>query len=321
MNLGKSLMFLVVLFSVLGLFTFANVLVVSAQNETGTTGTGGNSYGGQTWIDYNTSNVRMTDLTATITVTIKNTKNHVVYFKISQLYTDDLSNGPIKFIVDWTDPQAERMIDPVSPELGGDYGWSIQPGETKTVSFKVSAVEAMGETPAWISNAGAVSNTYWPLIPDMGLYASWFMPNEIEMLNPDLDLKSWKGTFCFTATNFAEYAVAGIIRGPIIPTDSKLTYSDPTVTFQDRDLALNTNVAAWDIHLSPDESVAYTYTYEWPIGQCTNCSNASAKTNFGLTNATPPTTVPSRSTGVPYGLLAIAVVVVAAGVGYAKFLR
>lgn len=179
----------------------------------------------------------------------------------------------------------------------------------------------MGETPAWISNAGAVSNTYWPLIPDMGLYASWFMPNEIEMLNPDLDLKSWKGTFCFTATNFAEYAVAGIIRGPIIPTDSKLTYSDPTVTFQDRDLALNTNVAAWDIHLSPDESVAYTYTYEWPIGQCTNCSNASAKTNFGLTNATTPTTVPSRTTGVPYGLLAIAVVVVAAGVGYAKFLR
>ena len=27
------------------------------------------------------------------------------------------------------------------------------------------------------------------------------MPNEIETLNPDLDLLSWKGTFSFTATN------------------------------------------------------------------------------------------------------------------------
>jgi len=67
MNLGKSLMILVLLFSVLGVFTFANSLaVVSAQNE---------SPGGQTWIQYNSSNVRMTALTATITVTIKITKN------------------------------------------------------------------------------------------------------------------------------------------------------------------------------------------------------------------------------------------------------
>ena len=40
------------------------------------------------------------------------------------------------------------MIDPVSPELGGDYGWSIQPGETKTVSFKVNASGYMGESPS-----------------------------------------------------------------------------------------------------------------------------------------------------------------------------
>jgi hypothetical protein len=317
MNFGKSLILLVVLFSFLGLFTFANAVVVSAQNETTT------SPGGQTWIAYNQSNVRLTALTSTIKVTIKNTKNHVAYFKISQVYTGSLvSNSTIKFIVDWTDPQAERMIDPVSPELGGDYGWAIQPGETKTVTFKVSAVFGMGDEPSWIANAGAVSNTYWPLIPDMGMYSSWFMPNEIETLNPDLDLQSWKGTFTFTATNFAEYPVAGIIRGPIIPTDSKLTYSDPTVTFQDRDLALNTNVAAWDIHYDPDQSVGYTYTYEWPIaaGSSNGSSNRSVNT-LGLTNATTPTTVPSRSTGVPYGLLAVAILVVGAGIGYAKFLR
>lgn len=316
MNLGKSLMFLLVLFSVLGIFTFANALVVSAQNDT----TPSTSPGGQTWIDYPESNVKMTALTATIKVTIKNTKNHVVYFKISQLYTDHL-NDTIKFQVDWEDPPAERMIDPVSPELNGDYGWSIQPGETKTVSFKVSATGLMGNEPAWISDRAAVNNTYWPLIPDMGLSTSWFMPNEIEMLNPDLDLKTWCGTFTFTATNQAEYPVAGIIRGPIIPTDSKLTSSNPQVTFLDKDIVLNTDVAAWDIHLSPGQEVGYAYTYEWPIAAGTSGNASAATTNFGLTNATPPTTVPTRTTGVPYGLFLIAVIVVAAGVGYAKFLR
>lgn len=311
MNLGKSLIILVLLFSVLGVFTFAESLaVVSADNS---------SPGGQTWIAYNESNVKMTALTATIKVTLKNNANHVQYFKISQVYTGSLTNGTIRFIVDWTNPKADRMIDPVSPELGGDYGWAIQPGETKTVSFKVSATGLMGNEPSWIANAGAVDNTYWPLVPDMGLYTSWFMPNEIETLNPSLDLKSWCGTFTFTATNFADYSVAGIIRGPIIPTDSKLTSSDPTVTFQDKDITLNTKVAAWDIHLSPDESEGFTYTYEWPIPGSSSTGNGNNL--FPVTTAKNATTVPTKTTGVPYGLLGIAVLIVGAGLGYAKFLR
>ncbi|MGV8143077.1 MAG: hypothetical protein ACP5OJ_00495, partial [Methanothermobacter sp.] len=68
MNLGKSLIVLILLFSVVGVFTFAETMtVVSAEND---------SAGDQTWIDYNTSNVRMTALTATIKVTIKNNNDH-----------------------------------------------------------------------------------------------------------------------------------------------------------------------------------------------------------------------------------------------------
>jgi len=315
MNFGKTLIVLITLFAVLGTFSFASSLaVVSAQNET--------QEGGSSWISYNSSNVRMTALTATIHVTIKNTNDHVEIFKISQSYTDDL-NTPINWTVDWTDPPASRMIDPVSPELGGDYGWEIQPGETKNVAFKLSAYGLMGSTPTWIYNLDAVDNTYWPLIPDMGLMSSWFMPNEIEMLNPKLDLQSWKSTFTFTATNFANYPVVGIIRAPIVPSDSKLTYSNPTVTYQDKELALNTNIAAWDVHLDPDQSQFFCYIYEWPIaasGSCNNCGNGSSNI-IPTTAAKNTTTVPSRTTGVPYGLLAIAVMIVAAGLGYAKFLR
>ncbi len=315
MNFSKALITAIAVFAILGAFIFANSLnVVSADNSTAS--------GSQTWIAYNQSNVKMTQLTATIHVTIKNTKDHVEYFKISQVYSK--TTPPINFTVDWTDPQADRMIDPVNPDLGGDYGWSIQPGETKNVAFKVSAYGLMGNEPSWVFNDAAVPNTYWPLIPDMGLYTSWFQPNEIETLNPDMQLKSWSGTFTFTATNFANYPVAGIIRGPIIPTDSKLTDSDPQVTFQDKDIALNTNVAAWNINLAPDESEFFTYTYEWPIsangGNGSNFGNGTSVFAHGnATNSTP--TVPSQNTGVPYGLFILAAGMVAAGVGYAKFLR
>lgn len=224
-------------------------------------------------------------------------------------------------MVDWTDPEAERMIDPVSPELGGDYGWAIPAGQTKTVKFKVSATGLMGNEPAWISEGTAVPNTYWPLVPDMGLQASWFMPNEIEMLNPNLDLQSWCGTFTFTATNFASYPVAGIIRGPIIPTDSALTFSDPQA-FVDNEVAFNTNVAAWDIHLDPQESQGFVYTYKWPIN-ASSSPTGNGQNLFPVTaaNNTTNTTVPTQNTGAPYGLLVLAVIVVAAGLGYAKFLR
>lgn len=312
MDFGKTLITLLVIFTFLGVFSFVGSLgVASAQDINLTTGD-------QTWIAYNESNVKMTDLTATICVTIKNNNDHVQYFKISHLYTDGLVNGPVNWTV-VSAPGASRMIDPVSPELGGDYGWAIQPGETKTVSFTVKVVGYMGQLPSWVSNANAVPNTYWPLIPDMGLYTSWFMPNEIEMLNPTLDLQSWKGTFEFTAKNYADYAVDGIIRGPIIPTDSELTYSDPEVTFQDKEIVLNTNVAAWDIHLEAGESQYFIYTYKWPLPPGTTPTGKGS--TYKPTSTANATTVPTQTTGVPYGLLVVAVLLLGAGVGYAKFLR
>lgn len=314
MNLGKSLITLILIFSVVGIFTFAHSLtVVSAEDEIP---------GGQTWIQYNESNVKMTFLSATIKVTIKNTGDQVQYFKISQTYTGSLQQpGNIQFRVNWTSPQAVRMIDPVSPELGGDYGWEIQPGETKTVSFKVYAEGLMGNEPTWIANGAAVPNSYWPLIPDMGLMASWFMPNEIEMLNPDLDLISWCGTFGFTATNYADYTVQGIIRGPIIPLDSALTFSEPQA-YIDKDLGLfNTNIVAWNIRLGPGESQRYVYIYNWPMDGSESSSTGSGQNLFPVSAEKTPTTVPTQTTGSPYALLVMAVIIIGAGLGYAKFFR
>ena len=124
------------------------------------------------------------------------------------------------------------------------------PGETKDVSFKLKQSEPFNDhTVTFIVNAGAQPNKYWPLIPDPGIYSSWFQPNEIEMLNPDLDLKYWKGTFSFLLTNHDSHTVSGIIRAPIVPTDSKLTYSNPKATFTDKDLVMNGKIAAWDVTL------------------------------------------------------------------------
>jgi len=323
MNFSKNLIIIVFLLAIISAFTFADALnTVSADNSSGgnSVGTPGTT-GSQTWIAYNTSNVQMTQLTANITVIIKNIGSHVEYFKISQIYSG--TTPPMNFTV-VSHPGAVMMIDPVNPE--GDWGWEIQPGETKTVSFKVDASGVMGNDPGWIGNPNAVSNTSWPLIPDMGLYTSWFMPDEIQTLNPDLQLKSWIGIFTFTATNLATYPVAGIIRGPIIPTASKLTYSNPLVTFQDTSIAPETNVAAWNIHLtkagSSNDHESFIYTYQWPLSG--NGSNIGKGTSsvFAPNNSTNnTTTVPSQNTGIPYGLLALAAVMVTAGVVYAKFLR
>jgi hypothetical protein len=311
MNFSKNLIIIVFLFAIIGAFTFTYSLnTVSADNST--------------WISYNNSNVGMTGLTATITATIKNTASHVEYFKISQSYPT--ATIPVNFTVDWTKPQAERMIDPVSPNLGGDYGWEIQPGQTETVSFEVSAYGGFGSIPAYFANQNAVNSTNWPLLPDMGLYTSWFMPDEIQTLNPNLQLKSWSGTFSFTATNLADYAVAGIIRGPIIPANSKLTSSDPAVTFQDTGIVADTGVAAWNVHIGAGDSEFYTYTYEWPLsangtGNVFNIGNGSSSVFAPKNSTNNTTTVPSQNTGIPYGLLALAAVMVSAGVVYAKFLR
>lgn len=318
MNFGKTLIVLITLFAVLGTFSFASslALVSAADNSSG-----GNS-GEGTWIT-STSNVYITAMTATIKLTIKNTKDHVQYFKISQTYTGSLAdNSTIKWTVDQADtnPTADWMIDNTNNGSNPDLGWKIQPGETKTVCFTLRSKE----NSFVIVPLNTVDNTYWPVIPDFGITASWFMPNEIEMLNPSLDLQSWKGTFTFTASNFgSSETVEGIIRAPIVPSDSLLTYSDPKATFIDEDIALNTNVAAWDASFPQNVGRTFTYIYEWPIqGGSSNGTIGNGSSNtIPTTSATNATTVPSRTTGVPYGLLAIAVMIVAAGLGYAKFLR
>ncbi|MEN4018499.1 MAG: hypothetical protein PQ975_04515 [Methanobacterium sp.] len=283
-------------------------------------------YGAETWIKANQTSVGLSGLTATIHVRIKNNKDHVQYFKISQVYTGSLvDNSTIRWVIDWTDPAASKMIDAVSPELGGDYGWKINPGETKEVTFKVNAVGGMGEISSYIKNAGAVDNIYWPLIPDPGLMASWFQPGEIEVLNPDLDLKSWKGTFTFLLTNHDSRTVSGIIRAPIVPVDSKLTYSNPKATFADKDLVMNGRIAAWDVTIGAGASEWFTYTYEWPSlpssppGPLSGTGKATSSVPETSASSTP--TVPTRETGLPYALFVIGGVLAAGGLIYARFIR
>ncbi len=278
-------------------------------------------YGAETWVKYNNSNVYMTNFFVTIHATIKNDKDHVQYFKISQTYSkvDPTMNWKIV-----SHPGAERMIDPVSPELGGDWGWSIKAGETKKVKFTLEAVNGTSWNPLrfYIYNPSAVENTYWPLIPDPGLYSSWFQPNEIETLNPSLDLKYWQGDFSFDLYNNEDCSVSGIIRAPIVPLDSKLTYSKPKATFKDTDLVLNGKVAAWDVTLgkygSSTDSKEYYYTYVWPSGSASSStgkySNSIPTTNAASAN----TATPFKDTGVPYLPFVIGGILAAGGLAYAR---
>jgi hypothetical protein len=71
---------------------------------------------------------------------------------MSQVYQGSLTdNSTIKWLIDWTDPTAVKMVKSRSPELGGDYGWPIKAGETKTVSFKLRATGLMGGIPTYIN--------------------------------------------------------------------------------------------------------------------------------------------------------------------------
>lgn len=308
MNLSKNTIIIVFLFAIIGAFTFAGSLnTVAADNST--------------WIAYNTSNVGLAGLMATITVTIKNTGSVPEYFKISQIYTGSLLNGTINWNV--TDhPGAEQMIDNVNSASGPDWGWQVAPGETKTVSFTVVANGGGGDIPFYITNANAVPNTFDFLIPDMGLAASWFHPDEIQTLNPNLQLKSWCGTFTFIAINLADYPVSGTIRGPIIPTDSKLIASNPTA-FQDTGSVGSTGVAAWNITLGTGDSECFNYTYEWPLPNNGSVfgTGSSAFAAAGNPTNNNTTTVPSQNTGIPLGLFGLAAAMVGAGVAYSKFLR
>lgn len=279
-------------------------------------------HGTEAWITPTNVSVYMTDLTSVVTVKIKNNKDHVQYFKISQKYTANL-NSSINWVIDWTDPQALKMIDTVSPELGGDYGWKIQPGETKTVSFKVRAVGNSTSDPLIfvILNQASQPNIYWPLLPDPGLYSSWFQANEIEMLNPDLDLQYWRGKFCLLVVNSDAHAVSGIVRAPIVPVDSKLVYSNPKVTFTDKDLVMNGRIAAWDLDLAAGRSQGITYIYEWPDRSSSPSEPGTFSSSMPETSTASTPSIPTREAGLPYGLFVIGGALAAGGLIYTRFIR
>ena len=284
-------------------------------------------YGAETWIKYNQTNVGLSNLVATITVTIKNKGSHVEYFKISNVYQGNLvDDSKIKWVVYDTNPSAVKMVDAVSPELGGDWGWKVQPGQTKTVSFTVYALGAMGvypngaSDPTVIANKDASDKTYWPILPDPGIDASWFQPNEIEMLNPNLDLKSWKGTFTFKLTNLRNYRVSGIIRAPVVPTDSKLVYSDPQATFKDKDLALGGSVASWDVTLGKLGTEWFTYTYYWPYAGSSSSGTGKYSSVVVPTAsaASDNASTSTKNTGIPYFPFIIGGILAAGGLAYAR---
>ena len=284
-------------------------------------------YGAETWVKPENTSVYMTNFYVNIHATIKNNKDHVEYFKISQTYTDDL-DSPIKWkvIPGSIYPPASKMIDTVNAGLGGDLGWKIQPGQTKTVCFTLLAVNSNNTNHALIFNIlnkGAVENTYWPLIPDPGLYTSWFQPNEIELLNPSLDLKSWRGQFGFKLENHDSDTVSGIIRAPIVPTDSKLIYSNPKATFKDNDLVMNGKVAAWDVTLGGGATKQYAYTYLWSSSGSSS-SGAGKYTSASVQTAnaaSTPSSASTKNTGIPYLPFAIGGILAAGGLAYARLRR
>ena len=113
---------------------------------------------------------------------------------------------------------------------------------------------------------------------------------KIEYLNPNLYLVSWKGHFCFWIKNqdTTRPQVSGIVRAPIVPIDSNLTYSNPQVTYIDKELPW-ANTAAWDVVISPGQSQHYSYTYQWP--QSAAGSKISAITSSSAVPATAAATI------------------------------
>lgn len=284
----------------------------------------GISWADETWVveDPEATSYLFTDLNAEILANIKNNRDHVQYFKISHAYQGSLEDE-IFWRIDWTNPPAVKMVKSRYPELGGDYGWKIESGETKSVCFKLSAIGKGGDIPTYIIKVDSDQGTYWPLLPEPGLMASWFAPNELEILNPNLDILRWKGTFSFRITNVDTKTVSGIVRAPIVPLDSKLTYSNPPVTFIDDDLAIGANIAAWDVVMEPEDCRVFTYTYEWPMDTSSSTTtNQEISTPIPTTSAQEePQTVPTPSAGVPYGLLIVGSLVIAASVFYTKIIR
>ena len=277
-------------------------------------------YGAEKEITPTHISVYMTDIYATIHVYIKNNNNHVQYFKISQTYTDHLVN-PLSWKVIRCNPAPLHMIDSVNSK--GDLGWKVQPGETKDVKFTLLAINnSNAPLKVAITTQDSVANTYWPLIPDPGLYSSWFQPNEIEVLNPSLDIKYWKGCFSFDLKNLESHSVAGIIRAPIVPTDSKLVSSTPHATFGDSDMVMGTKDASWDVTLVGKQVKHYEYQYIWPSGSSSSGTGKYASTSVQTANAASDNASAStKKTGVPYLPFAIGGILAAGGLAYARLRR
>ncbi len=279
----------------------------------------------QAWVTEQDSEARFTYLEATITAKVKNNNDHVEYFKISQKYSQ--ISPPWTWKIVWTQPSALKMIKYMDDIDQDDLGWKIQAGETKTVSFKLRAYPSPTlAQPTYIRRNVSIEHQFWPLVNEPGLTASWFLPNEIEYLNPSLDLVHWKGHFCFWIKNF-DYTrpkVSGIVRAPIVPVDSKLTYSNPKITYVDKELTW-ADTAAWDVVLYPGQSKHFSYTYQWPkssnsdYGASAGSSSSSIPRNAAAKTST---SVPTTSeTGVPFALFVVAALGIAGGVAYAKFFR
>ena len=278
-------------------------------------------YGAEKEITPTHVSVYMTNIYATIHVYIKNNNDHVQYFKISQTYTDHLVN-PLSWRVISYNPTPLHMIDSVNPS--GDLGWKVQPGQTKEVKFTLLAINSSGAPlKVYITDQKSVANTYWPLIPDPGLYSSWFQPNEIEILNTNLDLRYWKGCFSFDLKNSETHSVAGIIRAPIVPTDSKLVSSTPHATFGDTDMVMGTKDASWDVTLGPkgtdQGSKHYEYQYVWPSSSASS-STGKYSNSIPTANAASTTSpVSTKQTGVPYLPFVVGGILAAGGLAYARF--
>jgi hypothetical protein len=286
-----------------------------------------NRTGGETWVNHTKASLQMDSFWVIITVTVKNKADRPYYFKIGQAYHDHLfpENETIKWVIDWTDPPAVKMAKSRFPELGGDYGWEIDPGETKTVSFKLHAVGDFGDELSYITPANEDPTYYWPLVSEPGLYTSWFLPNELETLNTDLKILNWTGTFGFSLKNIDYEPVYGIVRAPIVPSNSKLTYSDPKATFIDYESVQGAYVAAWDVAIPGRSYSDFVYTYQWPAGGEEGYSyyGTPLKSNFSAAageylGGNKTTTVPSRETGIPWGPFIIGALVTVAAIAYTR---
>lgn len=285
----------------------------------------------QTWINETPEETSflMYGLSAQIWVTVKNSEDHVQYFKIGENYQVGSSDNNKTNSIDWairgTKPTAVKMVKTTARHSDSDdYGWAIPADSKKSVYFKLKATFPMGSGyypgASYISNENGQDINAWPLQNEPGLYASWFNPDQLHLLNPSLDVVDWTGKFNFKVKNKAEQKVSGIVRAPIVPTDSELVSQTPSQgKFVDDESALSAQTAAWDVTLGANKERSFSYTYHYPlkkdqVGPEKNSVKVKAKKQTKSN-----TKVPTKSTGLPLGLLAIGALAAVGGAGYAKF--